>query len=91
MSYGLLVEQYLLGPEILRRSISGMSDDQLNASPIPFKWSTRQVVLHLADMDLVYADHMKRVLAEDEPRLIGVDEKMHASRLMCDKRDVDEP
>ena len=48
MRYGLLVEQYLLGPEILRQSISGMSDDQLNASPIPFKWSTREVVLHLA-------------------------------------------
>ena len=65
MSYGLLVENYLAGPEILRRSISGMSDDQLNASPIPFKWSTRQVVLHLADMDLIYADHMKRVIAEE--------------------------
>jgi uncharacterized damage-inducible protein DinB len=90
MSYGLLVENYLAGPEILRRSISGMSDDQLNASPIPFKWSTRQVVLHLADMDLIYADHMKRVIAEDEPTLLGADDKMYASRLAYDKRDVDE-
>jgi uncharacterized damage-inducible protein DinB len=90
MRYGLLVEQYLLGPEILRRSISGMSDEQLNASPIPFKWSTRQVVLHLADIDLLYVDHMKRVIAEKEPTLLGVDEKMYLSRLAYDKRDVDE-
>lgn len=90
MSYGLLVEQYLLGPEILRRSISGMSDDYLSASPIPFKWSTREVVLRLADMDLVYADHMKHVIAEEEPKLLGIDDKLYASRLAYDKRNVDE-
>jgi uncharacterized damage-inducible protein DinB len=90
MSYGLIVEQYLLGPEILRRSISGMSDNQLNASPIPFKWSAREVVLHLTDMDLIYADHMKRVIAEEEPNLLDVDCKLYGSRLAYDMRDVDE-
>ena len=90
MRYGLLVEQYLLGPEILRQSISGMSEDQLNASPIPFKWSTRQVVLHLADTDLIYADHMKRVIAEQEPTLLGVHDETYGARLAYDKRDVDE-
>ena len=90
MSYGLLVEQYLLGPEILRRSISGMSDDHLNASPIPFKWSTREVVHHLVDTDLVYTDHMKHVIAEEEPTLLGIDDKLYASRLAYDKRNVEE-
>ena len=36
MRYGLLIETYLAGPEILRRSVSGMSDQQLDATPIPF-------------------------------------------------------
>jgi hypothetical protein len=90
MRYGLLIEQYLLGPEILRRAINGMSDDQLNASPIPSTWSTRQVVLHLADIDLIYANHMKRVIAEDKPTLPCLDEEMDQSRLAYDKRDVDE-
>jgi hypothetical protein len=90
MSYGLLVEKYLLGPEILRRSISGMSDDHLNAWPIPCRWSTREVVLHLADMDLVYAEHMKRVISEDEPTIFGVDDKLYGSRLAYDQRNVDE-
>jgi uncharacterized damage-inducible protein DinB len=90
MSYGILVDQYLLGPEVLRRSISGMSDDDLNSSPIPFKWSTRKVVLHLADVDLVYVDHMKRVIADEEPTLLGIDDKLYGSRLAYDKRDIDE-
>ena len=90
MSYGLFVENYLAGPEILRRSICGMSDDHLNAAPVPFKWSTRQVVLHIVDMDLIFADHMKRIIGEHEPALVGVHDKSFASRLSCHSRDVDE-
>jgi hypothetical protein len=90
MKYGLLIEQYLLGPEILRRAVSGMSDEQLDARPIPGKWSTRDVVMHLADFDLIYAGHMKRVIAEDRPTLSDPDADLFASQLAYDKRDVDE-
>ena len=90
MRYGLLIEQYLLGPEILRRAVSGMSDGELNATPIQGKWSARQVVMHLADFDLMYADHMKRVIAEDQPALADGDAERFASRLAYDTRDVDE-
>jgi hypothetical protein len=41
-------------------------------------------------MDVIYADYMKRVIAEDEPRLVGVDENMYLSRLVFDARDIDE-
>jgi uncharacterized damage-inducible protein DinB len=87
---GLLVANYLAGPEILRRTISGMTYEQLKAAPVPFKWSTREVVFHLADFDMIYADHMKRVIAENEPQLLGPDEKRYAARLAYDMRDVDE-
>lgn len=90
MRYGQIVERYLLGPELLRQSISGMSHNQLNATPIPFQWSARQIVLHLSDMDLIFANHMKLMITEDEPTLAGVDEKQHPHRLMYDTRDVDE-
>jgi uncharacterized damage-inducible protein DinB len=90
MRHEVLIENYLAGPEILRRSVSGMSDEQINASPIPYKWSTRQVVLHISDFDLIYADHMKRVIAESEPTLQDGDRKLFAARLAYDMRDVDE-
>jgi hypothetical protein len=90
MKYGMLVEHYLLGPEILRRAVSGMSDEELNTTPIPGKWSTRQVVMHLADFDMIYADHMKRVITEDTPALVDGDAELFASRLEYDKRDVDD-
>jgi uncharacterized damage-inducible protein DinB len=90
MRHEVLIENYLAGPEILRRSVSGMSDEQINASPIQYKWSTREVVLHISDFDLIYADHMKRVIAESEPSLQDGDRKLFAARLAYDKRDVDE-
>ena len=85
MKYETLIKNYLAGPEILRRSVSGMSDEQINATPIPFKWSTRQVVFHISDFDLIYADHMKRVIAESEPMLLDGDRELFAARLAYDQ------
>ena len=90
MTHEPLIDEYLAGPDILRRSVSGMSDEQLDAVPIPFKWSTREVVLHVSDFDLIYADHMKRVIAESEPRLFEANRKLFATHLAYNKRDVDE-
>jgi hypothetical protein len=47
-----------------------MTRDQLLARPVPGKWSTQEVVCHLADYEAVYADRMKRVIALDEPELL---------------------
>jgi hypothetical protein len=44
-----LIKQYLAGPDLLRRAIAGMEKEQLLARPIPGKWSTQEVVCHLAD------------------------------------------
>ena len=46
-----------------------MTQEQLIARPIPGKWSTLEVVCHLADFEIVYADRIKRVIAENEPTL----------------------
>jgi hypothetical protein len=72
MSHDELIEQYLAGPGLLRRAVAGMTRDQLPARPIPGKWSTQEVVCHLADYEPIYADRMKRVIALKEARAAGV-------------------
>jgi hypothetical protein len=57
---------------------------------VPGKWSTLEVVCHLADFDPIYADRMKRVIAEDRPALLGADEKCFAAALAYHARDLDE-
>jgi uncharacterized damage-inducible protein DinB len=84
-----LVELYQTGPALVREAIAGMTDEQLDAQPVPGLWSTRQVVCHIADFEVVYADRMKRALAEFEPTVFGGDPDSFAASLGYLKRPVD--
>ncbi len=90
MSFDTLIEQYLAGPGLLRRAVVGMKKEQLLARPIPGKWSTQEVVCHLADYEPIYADRMKRVVALEEPELLKGDPQLFAARLAYDHRDMKE-
>lgn len=85
-----LIDSYLDGARVLRQTTSGMSRDQLRARPIPGKWSTLEVVCHLADFEPVFADRIKRVLALDQPTLLGADENRFAATLAYQERDLEE-
>lgn len=83
------IDDYLAGPALLRRVIAGMTPDQIDAAPIAGKWSTRQVICHIADFEPVYADRIKRVIAEDEPLLLSGDPDLFAARLAYGQRDLE--
>ena len=48
------------------------------------------IVCHIADFELVYADRLKRVVAEDEPMLFGGDPNVFAAKLAYNQRDLEE-
>ena len=85
-----LIEQYLDGPKQLRAAVAGMTREQARARPSAGKWSTLEVVAHLADFDPILADRMKRVIAEDNPMLVGADENKFAAALAYMERDLEE-
>jgi uncharacterized damage-inducible protein DinB len=85
-----LIEQYLEGPKQLREAVAGMSREQAKSRPIAGKWSTLETVSHLADFEPIGADRMKRVIAEDNPTLIGADENKFAALLQYQERDLEE-
>jgi uncharacterized damage-inducible protein DinB len=82
-----LVEQYASGADALSNAISGLSREALNALPVPGTWSIQQIVLHLIDSDLISSDRMKRVIAEENPTLIGFDESAFARGLFYEALD----
>jgi hypothetical protein len=90
MDHPQLIEAYLDGPQTLRTAVAGMTREQLLARPVPGKWSTLEVLCHLADFEIVYADRMKRVIAEHEPTMFGGDPKMFSARLAYHDRDAEE-
>src|SRR5262249_23229267 len=85
-----LIEQYLAGPQELRRLVAGMSREQVVARPVAGKWSTLEVIAHLADFDPIFADRMKRVIAEEKPTLMGADEKKFTAAPCYQDRDLEE-
>lgn len=90
MEIAELIANYIQGPGILRDAISGMTLEQIDAAPVPGRWSTRQIVCHLADFELVNAGRMKHVIAEDRPTFAGGFQQEFADHLAYDKRDMAE-
>jgi hypothetical protein len=85
-----LIERYASGAKLLRQSVAGMSQEQVLARPIPGKWSTLEVVAHLADFEVIAVDRLTAIIAETEPTLPGRNEQQYAARLAYDQRDMEE-
>lgn len=85
-----LLQKYAQGAELLRAAVFKAREDQWDLTPVAGKWSIRQVVCHIADFEPIYADRMKRVLAEDNPTLFGGDPDVFAARLRYHRRCVAE-
>lgn len=84
-----LIADYHAAPDLLRELVQDLPSVQLDAVPIAGRWSIRQVVCHLADFEIVYADRIKRVIAEFEPTLFGGDPDAFAGSLAYQHRQLD--
>jgi hypothetical protein len=85
-----LTKAYSAGPQKLRQAVHGLNREQLLARPITGKWSTLEVVCHLADFEPIMADRMKRIIAEERPQLLGASEVRFAAALAYHDRDLEE-
>jgi|SRR6516225_4349912 uncharacterized damage-inducible protein DinB len=90
MAYSQLIDQYAAGVAMVRRAVAGMGREQMRMRPVAGKWSTLECICHLADFEPVYADRIKRVIAEDQPQLASANEKCFAERLAYHDRDLEE-
>jgi hypothetical protein len=87
-----LADQYLAGATQLRAAVAGMTREQLLSRPVAGKWSTLEVVCHLADFDPIMVDRMKRIIAlsKEVPLLLAADENPFVTELKYHERDLEE-
>jgi uncharacterized damage-inducible protein DinB len=90
MSVSSLIDGYVAGIGTLRDAVKGLTAAQLEARPVPGKWSVKEVVCHLADFETIGSDRIKLSIALDEPLLPGYDENRLAAGLQYGSRDVQE-
>ncbi|HUE95586.1 MAG TPA: DinB family protein [Longimicrobiaceae bacterium] len=77
-------------PSEARRTIRGLTREQLRTPEAPGKWSVQHVVQHLADSDMVWGNRLRLVLSHEKPVLTGYDQDLWANRLRYDESDPEE-
>jgi uncharacterized damage-inducible protein DinB len=85
-----VIDRYADGGFILAQAAAGLPAEHATARPGPGAWSLAELVAHLLDADLVLAERMKRVIAEDEPTLQAFAEDAWIDRLRSHEMPVDE-
>jgi hypothetical protein len=81
-----LLERFRRGAELIAAVTTGAAGPELDFSPAPGKWAVRQIVCHMADSEIVAVDRFRRTIAENNPTLIGYDEKAWAQNLDYSRR-----
>jgi hypothetical protein len=82
------IERYAKGAGEPAKAIAGLSHAELTAFPVPGTWSIQQIVFHVMESDLISTDRMKRIIAMENPLLIGYDETAFGKQLMHHELDV---
>lgn len=85
-----LATAYRKGAADLRVAVAGMSREQTLARPIPGKWSTLEVVCHIADFEPILVERMKRIIALPEAKLLAADENLFVEKLHYHDRELHE-
>jgi hypothetical protein len=86
-----VITRYERGGSDLRAAVAGLTQAQLLMRPVAGTWSIQQIVIHLMDSDLIGADRMKRIIAEESPpTLVGYNESLFADHLSYDLQPVED-
>ncbi len=59
-SSDILLKAYKKGPQRIRKSIEGLTGEELKMHVIPGKWSIAEILIHLADADIIGACRIRQ-------------------------------
>lgn len=85
-----IISQFEQGAKDLQRAVDGLTREDCLAFPVPGTWSIQQIVIHLADSDLIGVDRMKRIIAEENPTLIGYNESLFVKNLFYEEQTIED-
>jgi len=80
-----LVTKYKEGYAVVAAALEGASDAELDRRPAPGKWTSREIVHHLADSEMTSAVRMRNLIATDNVAIVGYDQEVFARRLHYDR------
>ncbi len=65
-------------PAVIARLIAGVTNARLTDRPSPDKWSVTEILMHLAEDEMVSSWRYRQMLEHDCPELLGFDQDLWA-------------
>ena len=85
MDRDALITRYATGAEAYAAALGGLTDAELDRAPADGGWTPRMVAHHVADSETNSYIRLRRLVAEDDPLIVGYDEERWAARLAYDR------
>lgn len=80
-----LIAMYRDGYAAVAEVLLKITPEELDARPGPGRWTTREIVHHLADSEMTAAVRLRLLLAQDRPAIQGYDQDEFARKLYYDR------
>lgn len=84
-----LLRRYQDGHAAVVQALAGITPAELDTRPAPGDWTPREVIHHLADSEMTSAIRLRRLLAEDNPLIVGYDEDLFRRKLRYGTRPIE--
>ncbi len=83
------IARYASAPQKLELALEKLSDAKLRWKPNPKKWSIREILLHLADSEVIAVARMNLIIASGAtpPTLVAYDQDILAERSQYNTQD----
>jgi uncharacterized damage-inducible protein DinB len=85
---GILLDAFKLGPQRLSQVLSGLNKDDLKANPKPKKWSIQEIVLHLADAEIMGAARIRQIFAQPGSSFVTYEQDIWANNFAYRSQDI---
>ncbi len=85
-----IISAYEKQIEELEAAVRDMTPDQFRARPVLGKWTTLELLCHIADSEQVLADRLKRAIAQPNTLMMAYDESRYVTELAYDRRSPSE-
>lgn len=83
----ILLDVFKLGPQRLSQVLSGLNENDLKANPKPKKWSIQEIVLHLADAEVMGAVRIRQTFAQPGSAFVAYDQDVWANSFVYQRQD----
>src|SRR4051812_21907120 len=80
------LERFRRGAELLATVLTGAAGEEVDFVRAPGKWTIREIMAHVADVELVAAHRFRAVIAEDNPTLTAMNQDAWTKNLDYAKR-----